>query len=413
MKKYLVYFLILCMTFSTVLGLAKVDFTFKQTVPYDISSGTCYGEGDYIWCFALDGVYRYTPDTDVFELITSEVQLNTPNYGWGCWYDEINTRFVCTGNGNGGADQIAYHPDTNTTEAIALDFQPNSQTGCAVRPSPDYNEVYCWQGIDNPSLRKYDINTDTTTVLRAELTYPNFTQENVYLWGWGGMCSFRNNDEFWCFGGYNDWEGKHFPNYMRYIISTDTAIIGDLPESLAFGQCRWYDDVAYCYGYENDYMNEPYGTDKIMYIDPDTGSSGFLWYTVDLPYLWASEYGSSATMLNVNKDFIIGGWSLPSYDPTYDIYEVKFEPCNEHWVEYTDQKNCTVHLYEDTEHCLTYDNVPPQNGTSCEKGYVKKHSTNDITGLAIDIPVEIGASAVPLAGVVAIVGVAGWLIALI
>lgn len=401
MKKTLLYLLMICVAVSTVFGLAKVEFNYKQTQSFELAGGICYEAEDYVWCFTVDGIYRYDPSIDEIILYNGDVSLNAPNQGWMCVWDNINSRFLCSNSGN----QIEYIPSTNTSSPTTLNLGGINFQSCASRPAPDDNEIYCWQGFYNPTLRKYDINTDTLTTIGV-ITYPEITQPypNNYLWGWGGNCAFRNNNEYWCFGGYNDWESTHYAHYMRYIISTNTTIIGDLPEMVAFGQCRWYDDVAYCYGYENDYNNEPYGSDHIMYYDPNTDESGFLWYNVDLPYLYASEYGSTTTF-NVNKDFIMGGYVLPTYDSSYDIYEVVFSPCNEQWVE--TNESCTgdpkIYLYEDAQHCLTYDNVPPQNGTVCKAGgYTPIHSASAITGLAFDIPVEMGRSYILYVGLIVV-----------
>lgn len=80
-------------------------------------------------------------------------------------------------------------------------------------------------------------------------------------------------------------------------------------------------------------------------------------------------------------------------------------------------KNITYNLENGAE-CCDLTQIPedceiPEDQISVECGYIPQHNSNLISGLVIDTSVEVGRTWIPFAGLIAILGLAGWIMFLI
>lgn len=272
--------------------------------------------------------------------------------GWGRQYVPfgVSKEFVFRFNSDGSIQEELGNTDDQLIGGQAY-------YGCDFKPNDD-NYWYCWGGniqeFNDSKMRRYNVATDTWENLADIQTYANQPQARSIV---SPNCLFLDNEKLFCSGGFDITDGDtghYFNSTMIYDVDTNTTQFDfmPMPTGEAFHFCRIFDDTVYCYA--GDDWNDI--QENVWYYDPSTDTYGTLNATVPID-------DSGCASVNATTDYCFAGYTY-NWDWNFNLFKIDFGQLQP---QYGEQNN-TFHL------------TP----------YTPTHSTSAITGLAIDIPVEMG-----------------------
>jgi hypothetical protein len=194
----------------------------------------------------------------------------------------------------------------------------NWNSDCGLRPNTD--EVWCYgsDGSYNHELWEYNITNDIWTLVGEPYSGNASTGAINY-----DSCDFRNNDEFYCYGGYSDDDTSDY--LMKHVISTNTTTFFKGDVNTAGQDCYFINGIFYCIGGE-DYFAPTIQIDTIFGFEPLTDT--FVTLNTTIP-IAVNYYGSFV----INSVFyVIGGQYYDgSFKSSKEVYTFDWYSCTPNW----------------------------------------------------------------------------------